>query len=57
MDPKITSSSISWLPKPPKKPDKPASLRPIGVIAPEGKVLAHLRKNNSSPRFKQQCLR
>ena len=45
MDPKITSSSISWLPKPPKKPDKPASLRPIGVIAPEGKVLAgHLRK-------------
>ena len=45
MDTKITSSSISWLPKPPKKPDKPASLRPIGVIAPEGKVLAgHLRK-------------
>ena len=45
LDPKITSSSISWLPKPPKKPDKPASLRPIGVIAPEGKVLAgHLRK-------------
>ena len=45
MDPKTTSSSISWLPKPPKKPDKPASLRPIGVIAPAGKVLAgYLRK-------------
>ena len=45
LDPKITSSSISWLPTPPKKPDKPASLRPIGVIAPEGKVLAgHVRR-------------
>ena len=45
LDPRITSSSISWLPKPPKKPDKPASLRPIGVIAPEGKVLAgHVRR-------------
>ena len=29
----VTSSQISWLPKPPKKPDKPESLRPIGVIA------------------------
>ena len=38
----LTSSQISWLPKPPKKPDKPASLGPIGVIAPEGKILAGL---------------
>ena len=36
----VTSSQISWLPKPPKKPDKPESLRPIGVIAPDGKILA-----------------
>ena len=52
MDPKITSSSISWLPKPPKKPDKPASLRPIGVIAPEGKVLAGYLRNQLKPALK-----
>ena len=43
MDPKITSSSISRLPKPTKKPDKPASLRPI-VIAPEGFVRKQLKR-------------
>ena len=41
----LTSSQIAWLPKPGKKPDKPEKLRPIGVIAPEGKILAgHVRK-------------
>ena len=38
----MTSSCSSWLPKPPKRPDNPASLRPIGVVAPEGKILAGL---------------
>ena len=38
LDSKITLSCISWLPKPPQKPDPPVSLRPIGVIAPEGFV-------------------
>ena len=41
----LTSSQIAWLPKPGKKPDKPEKLRPVGVIAPEGKILAgHVRK-------------
>ena len=41
----LTSSQIAWLPKPGKNPDKPEKLRPIGVIAPEGKILAgHVRK-------------
>ena len=41
----LTSSQIAWLPKPGKKPDTPEKLRPIGVIAPEGKILAgHVRK-------------
>ena len=51
MDPKITSSSISRLPKPTKKPDKPASLRPI-VIAPEGKVLAGFVRKQLKPALK-----
>ena len=46
------SSSISWLPKPPKKPDKPASLRPIGVIAPEGKILAGFVRQRLKPALK-----
>ena len=52
MAPQITSSSISWLPKPPKKPDKPASLRPIGVIAPEGKILAGFVRQRLKPALK-----
>ena len=36
----LTSSQIAWLPKPGKKPDAPEKLHPIGVIAPEGKILA-----------------
>ena len=41
----LTSSQIAWLPKPGKKPDRPEKLRPIGIIAPEGKILAgHARK-------------
>ena len=41
----LTSSQIAWLPKPGKKPDTPDKLRPIRVIAPEGKILAgHVRK-------------
>ena len=52
MAPQITSSSISWLPKPPKKPDKPASLRPIGVIAPEGKILAGFVRQKLKPALK-----
>ena len=41
----LTSSQIAWLSKPGKKPDKPDKLRPIGVIAPEGKIFAgHVRK-------------
>ena len=43
----LTSSQIAWLPKPGKNPDKPEKLRPIGIIAPEGKILAgHVRKEN-----------
>ena len=53
LDSKITSSCISWLPKPPKKPDKPASLRPIGVIAPEGKILAGLLRQRLKPALKE----
>ena len=45
----VTSSQISWLPKPPKKPDKPESLRPIGVIAPEGKILAGALRKRLKP--------
>ena len=52
LDPKISSSSISWLPKPPKKPDKPASLCPIGVIAPEGKILAGYLRQRLKPALK-----
>ena len=48
----VTSSQISWLPKPPKKPDKPESLRPIGVIAPEGKILAGLMRQRLKPALK-----
>ena len=48
----VTSSQISWLPKPPKKPDKPESLRPIGVIAPEGKILAGLVRRRLKPVLK-----
>ena len=39
-------------PKIPKKPDKPASLRPIGVIAPEGKILAGLLRQRLKPALK-----
>ena len=35
----VISSQISWLPKPPKKPDKPESLRPIGVLPLKEKFL------------------
>ena len=49
----ISSSQISWLPKPPKKPDKPSSLRPIGVIAPEGKVLAGILRKRFKPTLKR----
>ena len=45
----VTSSQISWLPKPPKKADKPESLRPIGVIAPEGKILAGALRKRLKP--------
>ena len=45
----VTSSQISWLPKPPKKPDKPESLRPIGVIAPEGKIFAGALRKRLKP--------
>ena len=45
----VTSSQISWLPKPPKKPDKPESLRPVGVIAPEGKILAGALRKRLKP--------
>ena len=44
--------NFSWLPKPPKKPDKPESLRPIGVIAPEGKILAGLMRQRLKPALK-----
>ena len=45
----VISSQISWLPKPPKKPDKPESLRPIGVIAHEGKILAGALRKRLKP--------
>ena len=51
----VTSSQISWLPKPPKKPDKPESLRPIGVIAPEGKILAGLVRRRLSRHSNLPC--
>ena len=53
LDSKTTSSCISWLPKPPKKPDTPASWRPTGVIAPEGKILAGLNRERLKPALKQ----
>ena len=45
----LTCSQIAWLPQPGQKPDKPDKLRPIGVVAPEGKILAgHARRQSKS---------
>ena len=49
----LTSSQIAWLPKPGKKPDKPEKLRPIGVIAPEGKILAGYVRKQIKPALSQ----
>ena len=43
----LTCSQIAWLPKPGQKPGKPDKLRPIGVVAPEGKILAGRTRRQS----------
>ena len=44
-----TDPELIWLAKPNKPPDKPANLRLIGLIRPDGKALAGLLKESLMP--------
>ena len=48
-----TNPELIWLAKPNKPPDRPANLRPIGLIRPDGKALAGPLKESLIPHL--QC--
>ena len=45
----LTDAHVAWLPKPGKPPSHPKNLRPIGIISPEGKVLAAIARTRLLP--------